>query len=78
MTERLTADELDVLRHEVGLERVVYHIPLADLRKILTAAEECERLRAAIEKHKSILKCGGPMPVSEDHDLWEAIKWLSD
>ncbi len=43
------------------------------LKKLLAAAEEAQRLREAIEKHRQI-RMKRLFWIDEDRELWEALK----
>lgn len=81
--ERLTAEELkDIAARETGVCLYSYrghipHVPISDRERkaLLAAAEECERLRAAIERHRDEhLAFSKRTPAGFDQTLWEAIK----
>jgi hypothetical protein len=77
--EKLTAEELDELI-DIGEEQRRYkfettEIPTATLDKLIAAAEEAERLRAAIEKHRDDhLEFSKRTPAGFDQTLWEVLK----
>ncbi len=79
MSERLSADELAVLKHRIS--RFEYRhdssnsiLQMGEVRKLLSAADEAQRLRAAIQRHReNRLQRRGTL-CSEDAELWEALK----
>ncbi len=62
MTERLTAEELAEYRKIAATQMVL--LSREDANKLLDAAEECERLRAEVERLKA-----GNLTAKEFHKL---------
>ncbi len=78
MSERLTADELAEANKWLrrgwftGGKHYSTEIRTDLLDKLIAAAEEAQRLRAAIERHKEEYDCGNG--TTHDQKLWEALK----